>query len=337
MKVLEYLPHSNSDEKAEDYDVAFLEHLQAEAITESTLDYSKDPESARTKIKEILQKYEKDKSSLTKADLYAIDRLVLAMAPADELRAEAPALYQRYCDERGEVVDPNDPAMKRPVPGQPEDPKELESLRARLRQILRSLHWSYALSPLREKRRVELIVDSMWLMVAATAVLGLCLWWSRASNQGQGHPFFAVLAAVVYAGIMGGAVSCTRRLGDVPTKGDALGSIYALTNSRYVLFFAPLTGAVFAVVTMLLFIGGALSGGAFPNFSPLTATGPVGGEWTFSHSLLPVASKDYALLFLWCFISGFAERFIPDTLTQITQRAGASQAAPPSKEAKKTV
>lgn len=147
--------------------------------------------------------------------------------------------------------------------------------------------------------------------------------------RGQ-HPFYAVLATVVYAGIMGGAVSCARRLAAVPTKGDALGSIYALKNSRYVLYFAPLTGAVFAVITMLLFVGGVISGIIFPTFAAGSAGPAAGGSWPFTTFLLPENSKGYALLFLWCFISGFAERFIPDTLDQLTQRAAAKVTAPPA-------
>ena len=68
----------------------------------------------------------------------------------------------------------------------------------------------------------------MLLMIGATVgvalIVGLfCTSWIF----GVSHPFYAVLATVVYACIMGGAVSCTRRLGDVSTKGDALGSIRA--------------------------------------------------------------------------------------------------------------
>ena len=104
--------------------------------------------------------------------------------------------------------------------------------------------------------------------------------------------------------------------------------VYALKNSHYVLYFAPLTGAVFAVITMLLFVGEVLQGVVFPVFRPLETAKAVGIAWSFTNSLLPVASKDYALLFLWCFIAGFAERFIPDTLTQLSQRATVVAASP---------
>ena len=73
---------------------------------------------------------------------------------------------------------------------------------------------------------------------------------------------------------------------------------------------------------MLLFISGILQGKIFPAFIPLP---PESGQtpascWAFTQ-LLPQTSADYALLFLWSFIAGFAERFVPDALDRIISRA----------------
>jgi hypothetical protein len=220
-------------------------------------------------------------------------------SPAD-LWAEAPGLYQRYCEELGVVVDPNDQTLTPLTPGRQENAAETESLRARLQEILRAL-----------------------LVLLATLALAGFLWLLQKLE----FPFLAVTSTVVYAGILGGAVRCTRRLEGVSTKGDALGSIYSLKNSRYVLNFAPLTGAVFAVVTMLLFMGKVITGVVFPSFEWLVALGAVVSTWQFLRLLLPKSPEDYALLFLWCFIAGFAERFIPDTLSQLADRASAQEAS----------
>lgn len=128
-------------------------------------------------------------------------------------------------------------------------------------------------------------MDELGFTIALAIALGVL------SSDRVKAPFYAVLSTAVYAGAMGGAVSFNRRLGAVPTHGDALGSIHALTNSGYVLVFAPLTGAVFAVITMLLFIGGILSGAIFPAFvfddAAAKAAAAAGHTWVFVHALLP--------------------------------------------------
>jgi hypothetical protein len=59
------------------------------------------------------------------------------------------------------------------------------------------------------------------------------------------------------------------------------------------------------------------------------------GGWAFPHGLLPSSSTDYALLFLWCFIAGFAERFIPDRVDELVKRT-TTQKMDAAKELKPT-
>lgn len=165
----EYLAGTPRSDQMEEDDVAFLEQLKAEV--ETPLDRSPDPQAARQRWEKFRDRCDGPGKRLTKADLYEMDRLVLEMASPDELRAEAPGLYLRYCEERGELIDPSDPTMKRPAPGKPDTDDEITLLRARLLQILRTLHWSYTFAPLREKKRVQLIEQGMWLMLAATLAL----------------------------------------------------------------------------------------------------------------------------------------------------------------------
>ena len=139
----------------------------------------------------------------------------------------------------------------------------------------------------------------------------------------------AILATVVYAGALGGYISSKRRMQMVPTEGDPLSSIYELRTGRYFYWLAPLTGAVFALILMLTFVAGLFEGPIFPAFFKLEPTTPA-TAWSFTSQLLPKASSDYSLLFLWSFIAGFAERFVPDVLDRLTSRAAGAPAAPPT-------
>jgi hypothetical protein len=293
----------------EDSDLAFLRILQAEGDT--TFSEPPEAEAVRKAYEKLRDRCASDTYRPTKSDLYALDRLLITMVSPHELWAEAPGLYRRYCEERGEPVNPDDPAMAA-------NKTDNGVLRGRLLQVLRGLHWSYTFGPIRESLRVHLIERAMIAMAIATGVMAglvaVLYVWDK--------PFFAVLTTAVYAGVLGGLASCTLRLTEIPTNQDALRSIYALKNSQYVLFFSPLTGAVFAVVTMGLFVGQVLAGSVFPEFARSPSTDLADG-WQFTQWLLPSGSDDYALLFVWCFIAGFAERFVPDTLSELIQRGKA--------------
>jgi len=294
-------------DEPDDQDLALWDQLTAEADTPSS-----SSEETRQRWLAFRRRYSGHGST---ADTYALDRMLVETASPEELRAEAPGIYQRFCEERGVPPDPHDLAMKPREVGKKETEQEVAELRARVLQIMRSLHWSYTFAPIRERCRLKLVEGAMWQMVGATAVFALTLLLLRISSVAVYRPFFPLLATVVYAGVMGGALSWIQRLGGVSTQGDALGGIAALKNSQYNRFLIPLSGAACSVVTMLFFIGQIVNAGIFPKFQDVTPT--ANPDWAFTISLLPQSPKDYGLLFLWCFISGFAERLIPDALKRL--------------------
>jgi hypothetical protein len=75
---------------------------------------------------------------------------------------------------------------------------------------------------------------------------------------------------------------------------------------------SAISGAVFAGVLYMLFAAGLVQGKLFPTIPGL---GVSTKDFT----------EDFAKLLIWCFIAGFAERFVPDTLDHLVARSSKGQ------------
>lgn len=306
----------------EEYEIRLFEHLKAE-FDVNTND-SDEAQKARLKAQEIINKYMSDPSTLTDGDVYELDLLLMDMARPEELRVRAPGLRAKYIELGGSSPGPE---VKDEIPD-----SGIPQLRAQLKSYVRFLHWTYVFGPIRELWRMRFIHRAIWVVLLTTIVWALALWLTRCVDK----PFLGVLATVVYAGMIGGTVSATIRLGEIPTGGDPLSSIHTLRNTRAILNFSPMLGGIFALVLLLLFLGGVFEGVIFPKFAKLAM---VAGEaekplqWKFASSLLPERSVDFALLFLWSFIAGFAEKFVPDALDRLVTRAKKGEDEPRTPDA----
>ncbi len=168
---------------------------------------------------------------------------------------------------------------------------------------------------------------------------------------------------VALAGIMGGCVSMLQRIQSAPSEGDALFNLAALNNGWRGLSLSPLYGGIFASLLFVLFAAGVLKGSVFPIINtpktqsvaqptPLpvaspasspaaaaaaatTATNPPAAAGVASNEILrikdflrdtgPVDGVAYALLIIWSFLAGFAERLVPDTLNRLVAKNEALQ------------
>jgi hypothetical protein len=135
----------------------------------------------------------------------------------------------------------------------------------------------------------------------------------RAARQPYDLP--VTLLLVAFAGALGGFVSLQRRIQMIPTEGDPLVSIFELQNGVFSVYLAPLLGATFALVLFFIFLGGYLRGELFPDF---TLPSLILGNFAWSGTRM--SGGDFAKLLIWSFIAGFAERFVPDTLTRLVDR-----------------
>ena len=77
-------------------------------------------------------------------------------------------------------------------------------------------------------------------------------------------------------------------------------------------------GVIAACVIYLLFASGLLTGQLFPEFVPNSADG---NAFLRLVNQEPKTTADMAKLLLWAFISGFAERLVPDQLNRLVGQA----------------
>jgi hypothetical protein len=176
--------------------------------------------------------------------------------------------------------------------------------------------------------------------------------------------FGLTVGSVAFAGIVGGCVSMLQRIQSAPSEGDALFNLASLTNGWRGLSLSPLYGGIFASLLFILFAGGILQGSIFPKIetatnspvvvvpapttetaassaapanssekvavptpTPLTDTQKI-GILQIKDFLKETGPKDgvsFALLIIWSFIAGFAERLVPDTLNRLVAKNEAIQ------------
>ncbi|HSU19153.1 MAG TPA: hypothetical protein VLI45_05350 [Acidobacteriaceae bacterium] len=289
------------------YGWSYFDHMVAVYLTLN----QHDPRAAAVIEKSSTRPY-----GLTWGDIFLLENVILSLQPVDVLCRNSWIVRERFREIAGPAI--YDRYVDSGIPKEADTPEKVSLLRADLSRILDFLHWYYALIPIRERKRKMLTASCIWLVILYTVGFG----WAVILLYRDGKAFLAVGACVLFWGIIGGFVSSQRRMQSIPTDGDPLISVFGLENAGYYLWLSPLLGAIFAAVLSLLFISGILEGTVFPAFNQ-NATG-------YLAQAIPASSMDYAKLFTWCFLAGFAERLVPDSLDRLTEKMGSSTKPPTS-------
>jgi hypothetical protein len=300
------------------YGWSYFDHLVAVYVTLNKGDARADA---------VLKKSRERPDDLKWGDIYLLEDVIFSLQPAEVLERNAWIIRERFreiaCSSMyGRYAQSNPPIETK-------TPSQIALLRADLCRVLDVLHWHYALIPIRERIRKTLTVECLFMVLFYTIALGVLLFWCHKDDASRS--FLAMAASVLYCGTIGGFVSSQRRMQNIPTDTDPLISVFGLDNAGYYLWLSPLLGAIFAAVLTMLFIGGILKGTVFPGFfipkldSGLSFMG-------FEQHTLPLDGGDYAKLFIWCFLAGFAERLVPDSLDRLTSKLASDKAdaTPPS-------
>lgn len=237
-------------------------------------------------------------------DAITLQRICVPFLPPDLLKLRADCMRRRFVALVG--VDESLALLAtRPT----DKPPAIDELRAELDFILGEFLYVYLVTPLRHLARGRMLRYCLrpFLAIATLLVIfgGLVAWHEGRPDR------FATLALVPVFGSLGAMISLQQRLESMPNKGDALRYSIALDSGHSTLWTTSIAGSVFAVVINLVFLAGMIEGDMFPSFDHLH------GLRNSSPDSKPLA--EIALMLIWSFISGFAERLVPDTITRLTQ------------------
>jgi len=260
--------------------------------------------SSDLRAKEIIKKYRGPDGKTNWGELYSLERFLVQLETPEALRARIISLRARHAALVG-TAGPPLPAFDDAKSG-----ANADLLRASAEAALREVNRLMAVTACRErlrKRRLAYVASMGLITLVALIVLAAIL------RDLKFHQWIW-LVLVPLVGALGGLISSQRRVQDIPRVGESL------TDMTNLHFFVPnltvsgLSGAIFAAILCVLFASQLVKGNLFPsvNLSPLDPS-------------VHMSSEDQAKLLIWCFIAGFAERFVPDTLDRLVSKSAKDQ------------
>jgi hypothetical protein len=292
------------------YGWSYFDHLIAVYVTLNTAD---------TRADAVITKSSDRPDDLTWGDVFLLENIVFSLQPPEVINRNTWIIRERFreiaCPSVYEKYTNSNP------PTESDTPAKLAILKADLTRILDVLHWHYSLIPMRERMRRSLTKHCILLVVLYTVVLGAFLLFVCRRHHFE---FAAMLACVIYCGILGGFVSSQRRMETIPNDGDPLISVFGLDSADYYLWLSPLLGATFATVLLFMFIGGILEGSVFPAFYAQHSGNEGLSHFWFAWETVPTTAAEYGKLFVWAFLAGFAERLVPDSLDRLASKLSPS-------------
>jgi hypothetical protein len=191
-------------------------------------------------------------------------------------------------------------------------------LKAEMKTLSYRLRLAYSITHLRD-RQLSVIrrFCFVFLLLSLSFVLGALIvqeHWGVSSS-------ILNLLIIATMGFGGALTSIARRANQIlasnPLDEDPVIQASALQQGSASLLIAALTGPVFALVLMLVFMSGQVSLGAIqPKFSGATCVSGCGNVdlRVFQYTFRFATYADAAKMAVWAFVAGFAERFVPDML-----------------------
>lgn len=123
---------------------------------------------------------------------------------------------------------------------------------------------------------------------------------------------------VFICGIIGGFVSIQQRAKNIVDE-----ELDLLCGSWFQILLIPIFGAIFALVLYCIFLSGLLNSDIFPKFYfPQPAASGPDTEFVIKvlRETFPATGPDLAKLVFWSFVAGFAERLVPQIISNLTNK-----------------
>lgn len=242
----------------------------------------------------------------TRGQLYALETLLSKVRPFAELKRDIRARYKTAigADRYAEYLNSNPPDANVCTE---------EELRADAHDLLSEIHRLNVYRPYREQVRNSMLER----LLMAALFLFIVLVGSVEYEAGWGRPLFLpVLRICFIAGAVGGLISVQRRIQSLP---DAEVTQFR-AGSLSVVVLSPIVAGTFGILLYFIFAGGLLKGDLFPDLEKLHSFSCAYANNTCSMAQFGDSAPQMAKLIVWCFLAGFAERLVPDTLDRLTQR-----------------
>ena len=241
-------------------------------------------------------------------------RLILAAEMTDaELERYIQHLQNRYSVAVGAA------AYARYAAGIPDNLfKHPKKMRAELQTLSYRLRLAYAITHIRDSYLAEIRRWCVTFLILSFIAVALAFGYQDLVGDSMPRLNLGLIAVI---GFVGALTSIARRanqlLASSPLEDDPVIQASALQQGRASLMIAGLSGPVFAVFILFVFMGSALSVEPLtPSFTDQWVSGlPRHADFEiFQYHLWLKAPVDAAKMTVWAFTAGFAEQFVPDVL-----------------------